>query len=172
MVNSSSTNNDISILHEVIAAFRVWQNIIRKCCGIIGHKADSYIINGTKFLPPSPRNKINQSNELRVNETTEPLRYWKSQPPEVHFKYCIPPPNTSPLVSDITGRLNHHAVDNGDLDIYPTDYALKYGYDSVPEPYNTPIKSIDDDEMEQILQLSHLEHDDDLLDLDQYMIQA
>ena len=41
--------------------------------------------------------------------------------------------------------LNHHAIDNSDVDFYPSEYPLKYTSDYFPDPYNTPIKSIDDD---------------------------
>ena len=34
------------------------------------------------------------------------------------------------------------------------------------------IKSIDDDEVEQLLELLHSEHDDDFLDVDLQMLQA
>ena len=35
-----------------------------------------------------------------------------------------------------------------------------------------PIKSIDDDEMDHLLEFFHSEHDDDLLDVDLQMLQA
>ena len=45
-------------------------------------------------------------------------------------------------------------------------------YDSVPYPDTTPIKFIDDDEMDHLLEFFHSEHDDDLLDVDLEMLQA
>ena len=69
------------------------------------------------------------------------------------------------MVSYIMGRLNHHAVDNDDVKFYPSDNPLEYPSDSVPDPENTPIKSIADDEMYQILEIFNSYHDDDILDV-------
>ena len=60
------------------------------------------------------------------------------------------------MVSYIMGRLNHHAVDNDDVKFYPSDNPLEYPSDSVPDPDDTTIKSIDDYEMDQIHELFHL----------------
>ena len=67
------------------------------------------------------------------------------------------------------GQLNHHSIDNGDI---TSDVPVEYSYYSVPDPDTTPIKSINDDEMDHLLELSHSEHDDDLLDVDLQMLQA
>ena len=72
---SSSTNNDAATLKPVIEALSVLKKSIQKCCEIIGNKADSCIIRGPNFLPPSIRININQFNFLRGNETTDPPRY-------------------------------------------------------------------------------------------------
>ena len=72
--SSSSNNNDTEYIHKSIAALCVRQNIIYECCGIIGHKSDSRIINGPKFPPPSIMIKINQSNALNGDEPDEPPR--------------------------------------------------------------------------------------------------
>ena len=67
------------------------------------------------------------------------------------------------------GRLNHYTIDNGDITSYvPVDSHSE----SVPYPYTTPIKSIDDDEMDHLLKFFHSKHDDDLLDVDLHMLQA
>ena len=63
------------------------------------------------------------------------------------------------MVSDITRRINHCGVDNGDVEVYPSDNPLEYPSDSIPDTDYTPIKSIDDDEMDQLLELFHLDHD-------------
>ena len=47
------------------------------------------------------------------------------------------------------GKLNHHAIDNGDI---TSDVPVESNYDSVPDPDTTPIKSIYDDEMDQLLE--------------------
>ena len=67
------------------------------------------------------------------------------------------------------GRLNHHAINNDDIN---SDVPVESNYDSVPDPYTTPIKSIDGDEMYHLLEFFHSEHDDDLLDVDLKMLQA
>ena len=68
-----------------------------------------------------------------------------------------PPPKkkTSPVVSDIMGRLNHHAIDNGDVDVHPSEFPFEYNSESIPDTDTTPIKSIDDDEMDHLLELFH-----------------
>ena len=66
------------------------------------------------------------------------------------------------------GKLNHLAINNGDITSY---VPVESNYDSVPDPYTTPIKSIYDDEMDQLLELFHSEHDDNLLDVDLHMLQ-
>ena len=45
-------------------------------------------------------------------------------------------------------------------------------YDSVPDPYTTPIKSIDDDKMDHLLKFFHSEHDENFLDVDLQILQA
>ena len=50
------------------------------------------------------------------------------------------------------GKLNHHAIDNGDI---TSDVPDESCYDSVPYPDTTPIKSIDDDEMDHLLEIFH-----------------
>ena len=62
---------------------------------------------------------MNQLKALHGEEPTDPPREWKSQTPEGHFKPRTYPPKTSPVVSDIIGRLNHHAIDNGDVEVHP-----------------------------------------------------
>ena len=66
-------------------------------------------------------------------------------------------------------KLNHRAIDNGDITSY---VPVESSYDSVPYPDTTPIKSIDDDTMDNLLEFFRSEHDDDLLDVDLQMLQA
>ena len=70
------------------------------------------------------------------------------------------------------GKLNHRAINNGDVIIPTSDVPVESNYDSVPYPYTNPIKSIDADEIYYLLELFHSEHDDDLLDIDLQMLQA
>ena len=113
---------------------------------------------------------MNQFNAFNVGEPNGPPRECNSQTTVAHFKYRSPPPKTSPVVSDIMGRLNHHTIDNGDVEVHPSYFSVEYNSESVTDPDTTPIKSFDDDEMNHILELFHSEHQDDLLDADLYII--
>ena len=68
------------------------------------------------------------------------------------------------------GRLNHHAIDIGDVEITTSDFPVGYNSEPFPYPDTTPIKSIDDDEMDHLLELFQLEHDENLLGFDLYML--
>ena len=76
------------------------------------------------------------------------------------------------MISAITGKLNNHSIDNGDIKTPTSDVPVESNHESVTDPDTTPIKSIDDDEMDHILEFFHSEHDDDLLDVDLQMLQA
>ena len=112
---------------------------------------------------------MNKFNALHGDEQIEPPREWNSQPPAAHFKSRSSPSRTNPVVSYITGKLDHYAIDNGDI---TSDVPVESSYDSVPDPDTTPIKLIDDDEMDHLLEFFHSEHDADLLDVDLQMLQA
>ena len=112
-------------------------------------------------------------NDLHGNKTTNSPRECNIQPPSVHCKSLISPPKTSPVVSDIMEKINHHAIDYDDDEVQPSDYPPKSTSESFPDTDTTPIKSIDDDDdMDQLLELFHSEHDDDILDDDLHMLQA
>ena len=51
------------------------------------------------------------------------------------------------------GRINNHVIDNGDVEVYPSKFPVESNYEYVPYPDTTPTKSIDDDEMDHILEL-------------------
>ena len=152
---SSSRNNDAATLQQVIAAICKRQKSICECCGRIGHKADAWIISGPKLIPPSLRRKMNQFNALHGNEPKEPPREWNSQRPASHFKSRTSPSITNPVISDIIGRLNHHGIDNGDVKIHTSEFLVDSNSESVPDPDTTTIKSIDDYDMDNILELFH-----------------
>ena len=114
---------------------------------------------------------MNQFNSLHVDETNEPPIKWNSHSLEFHFKSHTSPPKISPVFLDIMGRLNHHIVDNSDVEVYPLYYPVEYSFDSLPDPDTNPIKSIDDDEIDQLLELFHSKQDDDLLAVDLQMLQ-
>ena len=94
---------------------------------------------------------MNQFNALIGAEPTEPPREWNSQPLEFHFKSWKYPPKTSPVILSIMGRINNNSVDNGDVEVYPSEYPFKSTSDLVLDPETTMIKSIDDDEMDQLM---------------------
>ena len=62
---------------------------------------------------------MNQFNEFHDDGSTEPPIEWNIQPPTDHFKFITTPPKTSPAVSDNMWRLNHRAIDNGDVEVHP-----------------------------------------------------
>ena len=53
------------------------------------------------------------------------------------------------------GRINHHAIDSGDVEVHPSEFPVEYNSESVPDLDTTMVKSIDDDEMDNILEFSH-----------------
>ena len=53
-------------------------------------------------------------------------------------------PKTSPVVSAIMGRLNHHVVDNSCVEFHPSEFPSEYKSEYVLDPDTTLIKSIDD----------------------------
>ena len=116
------------------------QKSICGCCGSIGHNADACIICGPNFLPPSLIRKMNQFNALHGDEPTDPPREFNSQPPAAHFKYRTSPPKTSPVISDIMGRLNHHAIYNGDVEVRPSEFLVEYNSEYVTDTDTTTIK--------------------------------
>ena len=70
------------------------------------------------------------------------------------------------------GKLNPHAIDNDDVEVHPSYFPVESNYESVLDPDNPPIKSIDYDEMDHLLELLHSEHDEDLLDVDLQILQS
>ena len=96
---------------------------------------------------------MNQFNYLCGDEPTEPPREWNCQPPKYHFKSRNSPPKTSPVVSDILGRPNNHSIYNGDVEVHPSEFTFEPNSESVPYPYTTLMKSIDDDKMDHFLEL-------------------
>ena len=83
---------------------------------------------------------MNQLNTLHGKEPNKPPREWNSQPTESHFKFRTSPPNTSAVVSDIMERLNYNAIDNIDVEFYPSEFSVEFKSEYVPYPYTTPIK--------------------------------
>ena len=91
------------------------------------------------FLPSLRRNN-NQLNTIHGDTPKEPPRERNSQPPAAHLKSRASSSKTNPVISDITGRLNHHAIDNGDIRIPTSEFLVESNSESVPDPDTTPIK--------------------------------
>ena len=68
------------------------------------------------------------------------------------------------------GRVNHHAFDNVDIEVHPSEFPFGFNYEYVPDPDTTPIKSIDDYEMDHMIELFHSEHDEYIFDVDLQML--
>ena len=68
-------------------------------------------------------------------------------------------------------RLNHYAVDYFNIEVYPSDYSLKYTTVYVPNTNNTPNNSINDDGLDQILEYFHSGHGSNILCVDLEMLQ-
>ena len=94
---------------------------------------------------------MNQLNTLNDDEKNDTPREWNILPPAINVKSRTSPPKTSPVVLAIMGRPNHHAIDNGDVEVFPSEYPFESTPDSVLDMDTTLIKSIDDDEMYQTM---------------------
>ena len=139
---SSYRKNDAATLQPVIAALRTRQKSICECCGRIGHKADACIIRGPKLLPPSLKRKMNLFNALHGDKPKETSREWNIQPPAVDFKSRTSTSITNPVILAIIGKINHNAIDNGDVKITTSEFPVESNSESVTDPYTNPIKSI------------------------------
>ena len=65
---------------------------------------------------------MNLLSILHCDEPTDPPIDWNIQPLAVQLKIRTSTPNNSPVFLSIMGILNHHAVDNGDVEVYPSEY--------------------------------------------------
>ena len=88
---------------------------------------------------------MNHFNSLHVEESNDPPGKWNIQPQASHLKSRISSPKTSPVVSAIMGILNHHAIDNGGVEVRPSYFPGESNSGSLSDPYTTSIKSIDGD---------------------------
>ena len=68
------------------------------------------------------------------------------------------------------GKLNHHAIDNGDVDVHTSEFPLVYNSESIPDTDTNPTKSLYDDEIDHLLELFHSENDDDILDVEFHIL--
>ena len=119
---SSYINNYTAYLQTVIAALCTIQKSVCEYCGRIGHKSYACTTCGTKLLPPILRINMNKFNAFHGEDSNEPPREWSIQPPSSLFKYRTSSTNTRPVVSAIMGRLNYHAVDNGDVKVHTSKF--------------------------------------------------
>ena len=115
---------------------------------------------------------MNQFRALCSEEPNEPPREFNIQPTSDQLKPRTYPTETSNVVSDIMGILNHHDIDNGDVQVCPSQFQVESNSESDSDPATNMIKSIDDDEMNNIMEFFYSEHDDDLMGVDLQMLQA
>ena len=83
------------------------------------------MICGPKFLPPSLIIVMNQFNALHGEEPNEPPREWNSQPSVDLFKSITFTTKIIHVVSDIMGRINHHAIDNDDFEVHTSEFPVE-----------------------------------------------
>ena len=74
---------------------------------------------------------MNQFKALHGEEKNEPPREWDSQPPEAHLKSRNSPTKTITVVSAIMGSLNHHVIDNDDVEFHPSEFPVESNSESV-----------------------------------------
>ena len=94
---------------------------------------------------------MNQLNNLHGNKLTESPIERNIQLTEAHCKPRTSNNKTSPTVLDTMWRLNYNYIDNGNVEVYPSEYILELTSDSIPDPVFPLIKLIDDDKMDHIL---------------------
>ena len=82
---------------------------------------------------------MNKFNVLHGEEPNDPPRELNIQPPSAHLKSRTYTPKTSTVVSDIVRRLNHHAIDNGDVEVHPSEFKVESKAEFVRDTDNTPI---------------------------------
>ena len=71
-----------------------------------------------------------------------------------------------------SGRINHHAIDNGDVEVQPSEFPFESYSEYFPESYTNSVKSIDDYEMDHLLEVFHSEHNNYRMDVDIQMLQT
>ena len=129
------------------------QKSIFECSGRIGHKADACIIRGPNFLPQSLRKNMNKFNDIHREESNDSPWSCNRKPPAYQLKFSTYPPKTNPVVSDIMGRLNRYAIDNGGVEVHPSGFPFGFNSESFPDPDTTKIQSVHDNEMDHLLEL-------------------
>ena len=117
------------------------QNSIHECFGSIRHNSDVCTIRGPNFTPPSLIMNMNQFNALNGDDPAEKPRDWNRQPTSSYFKYRAYPPKISPVVSAIMGILKYHSINNGDVEVHPSEFPVESNPESVPYTYTTPLQS-------------------------------
>ena len=65
---------------------------------------------------------MNHLNALHGDKPNEPPRGWNIQPLAVHLIPRNYPPNNSTIFLAIMGIINHNFIDNGDVEVYPSEY--------------------------------------------------
>ena len=100
------------------------------------------------LLPTHIHIKNNQLNEFHGETPHKSPKYCTRTPPAVNFKSQASTSRHSTekrhsdIVSYIIGKLNNYTIDNGDIEVYPSE--------SMPDLDKTPINSDENDEMDHI----------------------
>ena len=68
-------------------------------------------------------------------------------------------------------RLNNHTIDNGDVEFNSSQFPVEFNLESVTDKDPTLIESINDDEMDHLLEFINSENDD-ILDVDLQILQS
>ena len=68
---------------------------------------------------------MNSFNSLYVEEPNDPPKYWNSRQLADHLKSRTFNSKTITVVSTIIGRLNHHAIDNSDVEVHSSDFPVE-----------------------------------------------
>ena len=55
------------------------------------------------------------------------------------------------MVLAIRARLNHHVIDDSDVEVHPSEFPFESNSEYVPDTDTTIIQSIDDNEMDHLL---------------------
>ena len=70
------------------------------------------------------------------------------------------------------GRIIHHTIYNGNVQVHTSDFLVEFNSESVLDPDTNPIKSIDYDEMDHLLEFLHSENDEDIMYVGLHMLQS
>ena len=83
---------------------------------------------------------MNKFNSLHGEQPNYPPRELNIQRPSSHFKSRTSTTKISTVVSAIMGGLNHHSIDNGDVEVHSSEFPVELNSESVQDTDTTMIK--------------------------------